>query len=478
MKKLPIALLSLGALCWLAGRAQVPPQPSPTPHRYLFIVDTSFSMSRVASAVRGTVYELIANGVQHRLQRNDVFEVWTFSTKVSTRLCPAQTWRPELAEMLAGGVFELLSRLRYQDQGILENVVTEIKQAVQNHPELTVIILSDGEGAYRGTPFDTGLNTLLRQRRREVRQSKKALLVVFRARHGKFISWTSNLSGEPIQFVDEVPLLASAPPRPAVAAELAPPKAPETPQAPAPVTPTAAKAVTPPESAPIESKPVEKTTPPPIAAAPQLTKEVARQEPLPVVPAPAPPAQEQTAESRLKPEPQTPAPPAGTQAQPPGMVPDRPPAAPGPVAPQESKTEPAPKPEPPSVRAESSPGSAQPREREPAASAAVAAPEPKPQPVQAPPPQRTEPVYESSKPAEKKTAAAQTAAVVPPEASPMRWVYLAMGVGLLFIGLAAIYWYVRSIPPATQPSLISQSLEKRRGETTAENQRDRPEEAE
>jgi hypothetical protein len=60
----------------------------------------------------------------------------------------------------------------------------------------------------------------------------------------------------------------------------------------------------------------------------------------------------------------------------------------------------------------------------------------------------------------------------------MRWVYLAMGVGLLFIGLAAIYWYVRSIPPATQPSLISQSLEKRRGETTAENQRDRPEEAE
>src|SRR5689334_10730875 len=63
--------------------------------RYLFIVDTSYSMRRRADAVQKTASNLLLSGMRGELRRGDTIGIWTINEDLYTGRLPLQRWTPE-----------------------------------------------------------------------------------------------------------------------------------------------------------------------------------------------------------------------------------------------------------------------------------------------------------------------------------------------------------------------------------------------
>jgi hypothetical protein len=504
-----------------------PPAAAPLPHHYVFVLDTSFSMNRIAQATRATLRGLIADGVQERMQPGDQFELWTFDEQTYTQRYPVQTWTAESSQELAARAFVFLNRQRWEKQGRPNTALAELNRAVQQAPTLTAIILTDGEDRMRGTPFDAELNAVLRQRRRELRQAKLPFLVALQARTGRFTAWAVNTPSELIKLPqldlaaqparDRAAGAATHPQLPQPAEFKAPPlqplPQPSAPPAPVPaqagtesqlgrqnlpaptkVAPTAPLPAAPRELA--DSAATEATPAKALPAPPPPPKPVPPSEPAPAPqPSPTKPAREADSAPPL---PATPAQPVATAKEP-----QRPPAqdaGAGPAAapqlakaPLEPSPGPKPAPPPPESRKDGvkdTPGStatsppaepAPPRvtltharetvEPKPAAPGSGPRPAVPPVPREA---KQTKPVVRTAsiqkraaataRPAHQEAAKPplqQTALITPEPSPPERWLHLGLGAALLALGSWLSYWFVRHRRPTRQPSLISQSLERR-----------------
>jgi hypothetical protein len=460
----------------LAALAQpAAPAAASLPHQYVFILDTSFSMNRVAPATRAALRQLIAGGVQQRMQPGDRFELWTFGEQTYTRRYPTQTWTAEASQELAARAFAFINRQRFEKQGRLNSALAELKRVVQQAPALTAVILTDGEDTVRGTPFDAELNAAQRQRRRELRQAKQPMLIALAARGGRFSAWALSTPSEVIKLpppesaaqpVRGQAAVAVTQPQPPQPAELKPPPPQPLPQpSPPPAPKPVALAQPVPAPAPTPTQPareIESTPPPPVTpaqpaatvkepdrspakdpgagqgTAPQPAKAPLEPPPAPLPALPPPEAQKDgqrdmpgttaaspPAEPPRPSAPPTPAPAPETAEAKPAAQDSRPPTAVPPLAGQASKTEPAPR-----------PASIQ-RQATTVASATN-------QKVLKPPLQ-------------------QTALVISEPPSPQRWLHLGLGAGLLAFGAWLCHWFVRRRHPTRPVSLISRSLERRGG---------------
>jgi len=475
LQTLAVVYASIG-LALLVAEAQIaPPAAAPLPRRYVFLLDTSFSMNRVAEATRTAVRELIAGGVQQRMQPGDQFEVWTFDERTYTQQFPARTWTAESSQELAALAFAFANRLRFENRGRLNSALAELNKAVQQTPALTAFILTDGEDSVRGTPFDAELNAALRRRRRELRQAKQPFLMALESRQGQLAAWAVNAPGEPLNLPPLEPAPPPARPQPVVAAAQ-----------PGPPQPAEAKPSSPP------SQPLPEASPPP------APKPVTVFEPPPApapAPAPAQPAREAESAPPAPAQPAQPVAPAEENRQAPAKESEasreearQPVAAPPEPAPVTRASPPLPDakkegtggtPDPISVSppAEPPPAPPTPARAEEVVSAKPEPPRPSPQPAVAPTPgeakkvepevhplstqKQTAAIAQPAKPPAPKTPPRQTALITPEPSSPQRWLQLGVGTGLLGLGSWLCYWFVRRRRPVRPASLISRSLERR-----------------
>ena len=215
----------------LAAQTPVPKTnapPKPVTERFLLIVDTSAAMKKRAANVEQVVGNLFAGGLGEQLHRGDTIGVWTYTDDLQAGQFPLQRWTPQTSGLIATGIVDFLKSRKYEKTARLAPVIVQMKSVVADSDKITVLLISDGESALTGTPYDAPIAEAYRTNAADQRKQQMPFLTVLRAVKGKFIGFTVNTPPWPVEFpkfpVELVPATAAAPPSKAKPALLPEPK--------------------------------------------------------------------------------------------------------------------------------------------------------------------------------------------------------------------------------------------------------------
>ncbi|HUB86272.1 MAG TPA: hypothetical protein VMB22_00155 [Verrucomicrobiae bacterium] len=175
------AALFAGAFACPSARAQ-----QVVNSRYLFIFETSPDMKRCVSAAQTVLDGLFFTGMNEQLQTGDSIGVWAFGKNLSAGQFPLQYWVPDRAEQICAGLKMFVEKQSYFGTARFSTVTPLLNQVVQGSKRLTVLIFCDGETTISGTPYDTGVNQILRQRQAAQKKARQPIIVVLRAQNGKY----------------------------------------------------------------------------------------------------------------------------------------------------------------------------------------------------------------------------------------------------------------------------------------------------
>lgn len=189
--------LAMGAallLALLSGRRVEAVGPAPSPpqgNRFLFVLDASFSMDRLSSALRKSLGTMIDSGLNGQMQTGDTYGIWTFSDRLNTDF-PMQVWYETQKAALAGKASDFIRKQRFSKRGTWEPVLGEINSVITAVQDLTVVLLTDGDTELKGIRFAPEINAAIRPIRNAMHDDKKPIILVLAARHGEIVAWAIN----------------------------------------------------------------------------------------------------------------------------------------------------------------------------------------------------------------------------------------------------------------------------------------------
>jgi hypothetical protein len=216
--------------CWGGGevdaRAQQPAGPSDKQlSRYLLVVDISKSMLPRAPGSLAAIGELLATGLDGRIRDGDDLAVWTFSEELYAGRFPIQRWTAAEQGNISAHV---LGHLRDQTIGKVANIeklMTAVDYVVKDSDNITVVIITDGEQKFHGTPFDNQINDFLTRQEKKQKKAKMPFVIAVRAASGVMKDFAVSVPPQPIRIPAApvpAPLPAPAPqPIPVAAAPAA-----------------------------------------------------------------------------------------------------------------------------------------------------------------------------------------------------------------------------------------------------------------
>ena len=220
-----------------AASAQTNSAGRPPENRYLLVVETSRSMQRRLDGLLQSTKELLDSGMGGRIRRGDTLGLWTFNEEVYAGRFPLQEWSTEEQGDIAAHVLAFLKAQKYEKQARLDRVLPSLDRVLKSSEFLTVVVVSDGQSALQGSPFDKQVNDVFAAWRSQQQQSRMPFVTVLRAEHGKFTAYASSPAPSRVEW-------------PALAQELLPKKgAPKS-------LPVASAAPKPPTSAPVTLPPL------------------------------------------------------------------------------------------------------------------------------------------------------------------------------------------------------------------------------
>ena len=187
----------------LAAQTTVPKTnapPKPVTERFLLIVDTSAAMKKRAANVEQVVGNLFTGGLGEQLHRGDTIGVWTYTDDLQAGQFPLQRWTPQTSGPITQGIVDFLKSRKYEKTAHLAPVIEQMMSVVADSDKITVLLISDGESALTGTPFDAPIAEVYRTNAADQRKQQMPFLTVLRAVKGKFIGFTVNTPPWPVEF--------------------------------------------------------------------------------------------------------------------------------------------------------------------------------------------------------------------------------------------------------------------------------------
>jgi hypothetical protein len=297
----------------------VPPKYGTVSSRFLLIVETSRAMGHRSDATMKTAGSLLYSGFNHQIKQGDTVGVWTFNDQLYTGRMPLQRWSTPLLHGIVDDTLKFLKAQKYEKQPTFSSVRPALDKVIKESEFITVILISSGQAAVSGTPFDDKINELYNNWKGDQEKERMPFLTVLRAKRGTIISyvavpvpWQAEIPPWPVETNAAPTVVASLPPNAqtsAVPALIFTGKKPQPAESikPSEVAParqsapaaTASPAPTPSVDVPVESRTSEPSQvvpeKQPIAPAPQTTVIEQRAQPsetpqLPAEPAPTAPS--------------------------------------------------------------------------------------------------------------------------------------------------------------------------------------------
>ena len=174
--------------------------PKPVAERFLLIVDTSAAMQNRSANVERVVGNLFAAGVSNQLHGGDTIGVWTYTDDLYAGQFPLQRWTPQTSAAIAEGIVGFLESRKYEKTSRLAPVMAQLNNVVAESDKITVLLISGGEDALTGTPYDAEIAEAYRHNAADQRNQKMPFLTVLRAVKGKFIGFAVNTPPWPVEY--------------------------------------------------------------------------------------------------------------------------------------------------------------------------------------------------------------------------------------------------------------------------------------
>src|ERR1043166_3762491 len=188
------------------------------PGRYLFIVETSHTMSRRSDGVLKTVANLLHTGMNGQIRALDSIGVWTYNQELYAGRLPLQRWSSTEQREVGAAILKFLKDQKYEKQSVFYSVRPAFDKLVKDSESITLILVSSGEEAITGTPFDDQINQLYKTWREEQEKTRMPFVTVLRAKRGAIVGysvtpspWQVEIPACPTEPVVKAPLPAPPP---------------------------------------------------------------------------------------------------------------------------------------------------------------------------------------------------------------------------------------------------------------------------
>jgi len=212
---------------FLAPVLRAQPAARTVDNRFLLIFDNSTEMKRRLPAVEKALDILLATSVNQQIRSGDSLGVWTFDQTLHAGQFPLQAWDPDDAETISSNIITFVSQQRHAKTTSFAALHPLLDQVVQDSERLTVLIFCDGAGEIHGTPYDTGINQIFKQRQAERQQERAPIVIGLRSQRGQYVGCVVSFPPKPISVSTFPPLPEPVPiPPPVTNAPPPPPPVP------------------------------------------------------------------------------------------------------------------------------------------------------------------------------------------------------------------------------------------------------------
>jgi hypothetical protein len=198
--RVAIVATLFATVLWQTLSAQTNANPSTTRsvNRYLFIVETSRAMQPRANGVFDALKRALDSSLNGGIHQGDLVGIWSFNEVVYQELFPTQIWSQPTQLAFAVRLRMFADPELYQRRARLDKVVPEMLKAVANTDNVTVILISTGDGVMEGTPFDEQINSAWKEWHDELDGIHMPLQTVLGAANGKLTAWIMTPAPRPI----------------------------------------------------------------------------------------------------------------------------------------------------------------------------------------------------------------------------------------------------------------------------------------
>ncbi len=188
------------------SRAQAPTAPET---RVLLIFDTSSAMKRRLPNEVKAIKQIFALALAERLQNGDTIGVWTFSTDVQTGQFPLQFWQVQNITSTASTVISFIEAQPYSKTTSFDKLTPLINHVIRISPRVLVIIFCDGDGQFKGTPFDNSVNASFKEHLSDMRKAHEPFVIALLSESGQYSGSTIS-SAEEMSIPHFAPMAASS----------------------------------------------------------------------------------------------------------------------------------------------------------------------------------------------------------------------------------------------------------------------------
>jgi hypothetical protein len=172
----------------------------------LFIVETSRAMQPRAHGVFDAIKHALDSSLNGQIHQGDLVGIWTFNEVLYQELFPMQIWSQPTQLAFAVRLPTFSDPELYQRRARLDKVVPEMLKVMAENENITIILVTTGDGAMEGPPFSAPINAAWKEWRDELEGIQMPLQTVLRARNGQPTDWSFTPAPRPI----ELPKLATA----------------------------------------------------------------------------------------------------------------------------------------------------------------------------------------------------------------------------------------------------------------------------
>lgn len=195
-------------------------------NRWLFVFNTSASMRDRTNGMQAVTQDLLTTGMHGTIRAGDTIGIWTYNSELHADEAPLQTWTPNTAPAIAYNTVLFLQQHRYEKSAAFDDVRANMLRVIKMSDTITVILISDGADAIRGTPFDAQLTAYYKTNYQSQKKAHMPVVTLLRGEKGVVTTNTLALAPWPV----DIPAVPAPEPVKTAAAKPEPVLAPAAPK--------------------------------------------------------------------------------------------------------------------------------------------------------------------------------------------------------------------------------------------------------
>jgi hypothetical protein len=153
-----------------------------------------------ARAAEESIATLLESGIQGQIRDGDQLGVWTFNNDLHDGEFDLVVWNESVREEISRSIVGFLDKQRFRKSTDFSKVMPHLLDVVAESKRITVILVSDGDEAIQGTPFDDDIAAYYRENAKAIKDKRAPIITVLRGHEGVLIGHNVSYPPWPIEF--------------------------------------------------------------------------------------------------------------------------------------------------------------------------------------------------------------------------------------------------------------------------------------